>query len=188
VELVQRVSSKYITSKYQKVLSTNSLTPPISDNSHISPPLAISTKRVTRTYTPEEEEGGEGASGRDRGRSANASWRSESVSDLGFAVEAGASTDSEEGYRSPLVLARTKCSLWDDPLPLRRGGSLTTTYNLEPAHQQILQGYHHAPNTTKPSRWCRSPRVTSHRLSLDQEKPNACGVCSRWLSLALMRS
>jgi hypothetical protein len=31
-------------------------------------------------------------------------------------------------------------------------------------------------------RWCQSPRVTSHRLSLDQEKPNACGVCSRWLS------
>jgi hypothetical protein len=87
-----------------------------------------------------------------------------------------------------LFLARTKCSLWDDPLPLRRGGSFTTAYNLEPGHQQILQGDHRAPNATKPSRWCRSPRVTSYRLSLDQEKPNACGVCSRWLSLALMRS
>jgi hypothetical protein len=73
VELVQRVSSKYITSKYQKALSTNSLTPPSSHNSHISPPLATNTKRVTQTYIPEEEGGGEGASGHSRGRSANAS-------------------------------------------------------------------------------------------------------------------
>jgi hypothetical protein len=93
-----------------------------------------------------------------------------------------------QGYRSPLVLTRTKCSLWDDPLPLWCGGSLTTAYNLEPGHQQDLQGDHWAPNSTKPSRWCRSPRVTSRRLSLDQKKPNACSVCSRWLSLALMRS
>jgi hypothetical protein len=57
-----------------------------------------------------------------------------------------------QGYRSPLVLARTKCSLWGDPLPLRRGGSLTTAYNLEPSHQQILRGDHHAQNATKPSR------------------------------------
>jgi hypothetical protein len=41
VELVQRVSSTYITSR----LSTNSLTPPSSHNSHISPPLASNTKR-----------------------------------------------------------------------------------------------------------------------------------------------
>jgi hypothetical protein len=57
-----------------------------------------------------------------------------------------------QGYRSPLVLARTKCSLCDDPLSLRRGGSLMTAYNLEPGHQQILQGDHRAPNATKPSR------------------------------------
>jgi hypothetical protein len=68
-----RVSSKYITSKYHKALSSNSLTPPSSHNSHISPPLEASTKRVARTYTLEEEGGGEGASGRSRGRSANAS-------------------------------------------------------------------------------------------------------------------
>jgi hypothetical protein len=55
-------------------------------------------------------------------------------------------------YRSPLVLARTKCSLWGDPLPLWRGRSLTTAYNLEPDHQQILQGDHRALNTTKPYR------------------------------------
>jgi hypothetical protein len=82
-----------------------------------------------------------------------------------------------QGYRSPLVLARTKCSIWDDPLPLWRGGSLTTTYKFEPGHQQVLWGDHRTPIATKLSRWCRSPRVTSHRLSLDQEKPNACGVC-----------
>ena len=52
----------------------------------------------------------------------------------------------------PLGPARTKCSLRDDPLPLRRGGSLTTAYNLEPGHQQVLQGDHRDPNATKPSR------------------------------------
>jgi hypothetical protein len=36
-----------------------------------------------------------------------------------------------QGYHSPLVLARTKYSLWDDHLPLRRSRSLTTAYNLQ---------------------------------------------------------
>jgi hypothetical protein len=94
VELVQRVSSTYITSKYTR-LSTNSLTPPSSHNAHISPPLASNTKRVTRTYNPEEEGGGGGASGHGRGRRANASWGSELVSDPGSAVEAGAGIDSD---------------------------------------------------------------------------------------------
>jgi hypothetical protein len=88
----------------------------------------------------------------------------------------------------PMVLARTKCSLWDDSLSLRHGGSLTTVYRLKSGHQQVHWGDHHTPIATKPSRWCRSPRVTSYRLSLDQEKPNAYGVCSRWLSCALMGS
>jgi hypothetical protein len=57
-----------------------------------------------------------------------------------------------QGYRSPLVLTRTKCSLRDDPLPLRRGGSLTTAYKLELDHQQDLHGDHRTPNATKPSR------------------------------------
>jgi hypothetical protein len=55
------------------------------------------TKRVTRTYNLEEEGGGGGASGRGRARSANTSWGSESVSDPGSAVEAGAGTDSARG-------------------------------------------------------------------------------------------
>lgn len=59
--------------------------------------MASNTKRVTRTYTIEEEGGGEGASGRGRGRSANTSWGSESVSDPGSAVETGADTDSDRG-------------------------------------------------------------------------------------------
>jgi hypothetical protein len=42
VEVVQIVTSTYITSKW---LSTNSLTPPSSHNSHISPPMASNTKR-----------------------------------------------------------------------------------------------------------------------------------------------
>jgi hypothetical protein len=57
--------------------------------------LASNTKRVTRTYNPEEEGGGGGASS--RGRSANTSWGSKSVSDPGFAVEARAGTDSDRG-------------------------------------------------------------------------------------------
>jgi hypothetical protein len=40
----------------------------------------------------------------------------------------------------------------DDPLPLRRGGSLTTAYKLELGHQQDLHGDHRAPNATKSSR------------------------------------
>jgi hypothetical protein len=39
--------------------------------------------------------GGGGASGRDRGSRAYTSWGSESVSDPGSAVEAGAGTDSD---------------------------------------------------------------------------------------------
>jgi hypothetical protein len=42
--LVQRVSSTYITSKYTRI-STDSLTPPSSHNSHTSPPLVLNTKR-----------------------------------------------------------------------------------------------------------------------------------------------
>jgi hypothetical protein len=50
------------------------------------------------------------------------------------------------GPRKNQVL--TMCDL----LPLRRGGSLMTAYKLEPDHQQILQGDHRAPITTKSSR------------------------------------
>jgi hypothetical protein len=45
-----------------------------------------------------------------------------------------------QGFSSILFLARTKCSLWDDSLPLRRGESLTTTYNVELGHQQSHLG------------------------------------------------
>jgi hypothetical protein len=55
------------------------------------------TKRVTRTYNLEEEGGGRGASSSGQGRSANASWGLESVSDLGSALEVGAGTDSDRG-------------------------------------------------------------------------------------------
>jgi hypothetical protein len=93
VELVQRVSSTYITSKYTR-LSTNSLTP-LALTTLISLPFGIKHQKGTRTYRPEEEEGGGGASGHDRGRRANASSGSESVSDPGSVVEAGAGTDSD---------------------------------------------------------------------------------------------
>jgi hypothetical protein len=63
VELVQRVSCIYITSKDQEL---SQLTPklPLALTTHIFPLLASNTKRVTRTYNLEEEEGGEGTLGR----------------------------------------------------------------------------------------------------------------------------
>jgi hypothetical protein len=47
--------------------------------------------------------GSGGASGRGRGSRANASWGSESVSDPGSAVEAGAGTDSDGSYAAGAV-------------------------------------------------------------------------------------
>jgi hypothetical protein len=66
-----------------------------------------------------------------------------------------------QGYRSPLVLARTKCALWNDPSPLLRGGSLTIAYNLRVGSPRSPPGDHRTPIATKLSRWCRSPRVKS---------------------------
>jgi hypothetical protein len=80
--------------KRSRALSNNSLTP-LALTTHISPPLASNTKRITQTYILEEGGGGEGASGRGRGRRANTSWVSESVSDQGSIVEARAGADSD---------------------------------------------------------------------------------------------
>jgi hypothetical protein len=93
VELVQRVTSTYITSKW---LSTNSLTP-LALTTLISPPFGVKHQKGTQTYTLEEEGGGGGASGRGRGRRANASCGLESVSNWGSAVEPEAGTDSDGG-------------------------------------------------------------------------------------------
>jgi hypothetical protein len=93
VKLVQRVTSTYITPKW---LSTNSLTPPSSHNSYLSP-FVVKHQKGTRTYTSEEGGGGGGASGHGRGSRANASCGLESVSDPGSAVEAGVGTDSDGG-------------------------------------------------------------------------------------------
>jgi hypothetical protein len=46
--------------------------------------------------------------------------------------------------------------------------------SIELGHHQILRDDYQTPIATEPSRWCRSPRVISYGLSLDQEKPNAC--------------
>jgi hypothetical protein len=94
VKLVQRVTCTYITSKW---LSTNSLTPPSSHNSYLSP-FGIKHQKEIWTYTSEEGGGDGGASGRGRGSRANASCGSESVSDPGSAVEARAGTDSDGSY------------------------------------------------------------------------------------------
>jgi hypothetical protein len=55
VGLVHRVSRTYITSKYTG-LSTNSLTLPSSNNSHISPPLASNTKREPKPTDQKRKE------------------------------------------------------------------------------------------------------------------------------------
>jgi hypothetical protein len=82
--------------KIQKALSTNSLTPPSSHNSHISPPLASNTKRVTPNL---HTRGGRRRRGRIRSRSRQKRKRklgSESILDPESAVEARASTDSNK--------------------------------------------------------------------------------------------
>ena len=66
-----------------------------------------------------------------------------------------------QGYSSPLIHARIKCSLRVDSSTLRRGESPTTAHNLELGHPQALRMITELPITTKPSRWWRSPRVTS---------------------------
>jgi hypothetical protein len=68
---------------------------PLAHTTHISPPLASNTKRVTRTYILDEGGGGGGTSGRGRGSSANTSKVFELVSDPVSMVEAGAGGDSD---------------------------------------------------------------------------------------------
>jgi len=83
-----------------------------------------------------------------------------------------------QGPCSPMVHARTKCSLWADSLTLRRGESPTTTHKLDTSHPQELRTVFVPPITMEPSRWWRSPRVTSKKLSLDPNKALESGGCT----------
>ena len=66
-----------------------------------------------------------------------------------------------QGWSSPLIRARIKCSLWVDSSTLYRGESPTTAHNLSWVIHKHRRMITKLPITTKPSRWWRSPRVTS---------------------------
>ena len=83
-----------------------------------------------------------------------------------------------QGPCSPLVRARTKCSLRADSSTLRRGESPKTAHKLDTSHPQELRAVFVPPITTEPSRWWRSPRVTRKRLSLDPIKALESGGCT----------
>jgi len=83
-----------------------------------------------------------------------------------------------QGSCSPLDRARTKCSLWADSSTLHHGESLTTAHKLDTSHPQGHWVIFVPPITTEPSRWWRSPRVTSNELSLDPNKAKESGGCT----------
>ena len=57
-----------------------------------------------------------------------------------------------QGSCSPLVRARTKCSLRADSSTLRRGESPKTAHKLDTSHPQELRAVFVPPITTEPSR------------------------------------
>ena len=83
-----------------------------------------------------------------------------------------------QGSCSPLVRARTKCSLRADSSTLRRGESPKPLTSLTTSHPQELRAVFVPPITSEPSRWWRSPRVTSKELSLDPNKALESGGCT----------
>jgi len=83
-----------------------------------------------------------------------------------------------QGLCSPLVCARTKCSLRVDSSTLPRGESPKTAHKLDTSHPQELRVIFVPQITTEPSWWWRSPRVTSKELSLDPNKALESGGCT----------
>jgi len=83
-----------------------------------------------------------------------------------------------QGSCSPLVRARTKCTLRADSSTHRRGESPKTAHKLDTSHPQGLRAVFVPPITTEPSRWWRSPRVTSKELSLDPNKALESAGCT----------
>ena len=82
-----------------------------------------------------------------------------------------------QGYCSPLVRARTKCSLRADSSTLRRSESPKTAHKLDTSSQE-LRAVFVPPITTEPYRWWRSTTVTSKELSLDPNKALESGGCT----------
>jgi hypothetical protein len=81
-----------------------------------------------------------------------------------------------QGYSSPLIRARIKCSLQADSLTLRRGESPTTAHKrswvIHKLHRMITK----LSITIKSSRWWWSPRVTSKNSHLTMES-----LMRRWM-------
>jgi len=65
-----------------------------------------------------------------------------------------------------------------DSLTLRHGESPKTAHKVDTSHPQELRAVFVPPITIEPSRWCRSPRVTSNELSLDPNKALESGWCT----------
>ena len=92
-----------------------------------------------------------------------------------------------QGCSSPLIRARIKCSVRADSLTLRRGESSTTAHNMTWVIHKLHRMITKLP-TTKPSRWWRSPRVTSTNSHLTKTSLNEKGGFTLATPYALMRS
>jgi hypothetical protein len=81
-----------------------------------------------------------------------------------------------QGCSSTLIRARIKCSLRTDSLTLRRGESPTTAHIMTWVIYKLRQMITKLSITTKPSRWWRSPRVTSTNSHLTKTS-----LMKRWM-------
>jgi hypothetical protein len=92
-----------------------------------------------------------------------------------------------QGCSSPMIHAWIKCSLRADSLTLRHGESSKTAHKMSWVIHKLCRMITKLSITTKPSRWWRSPRVTSKNSHL-----TVTSLRDRWMhtcySLSLMGS
>jgi hypothetical protein len=81
-----------------------------------------------------------------------------------------------QGCSSPLIRIRIKCSLRADSSTLRRGESPTTAHKMSWVIHKLRRMITKLPITTKPSRWWRSPRITSKSSHL-----TTTSLMRRWI-------
>jgi hypothetical protein len=81
-----------------------------------------------------------------------------------------------QGCSSPLIHARIKCSLRANSLILHHGESCTTAHKMSWVIHKLRRMITKLPITTKPSRWWRSPRVTSKNSHL-----TTTSLMRRWM-------
>jgi hypothetical protein len=75
-----------------------------------------------------------------------------------------------QGCSSPLIRVRIKCSLRADSSTLRRGESPTTAHTMAWVIHKLHWIITKLPIITEPSRWWRSPRVTSTNSHLTKTR------------------